>query len=919
VAILETIDVVAETAPRDRDQSRPPPNAADALDSIADAGRRIATSDTLADALAVLTDAVAGAAAADVAVARVRQGADGFLVARAVSATSPAVAAELEGSRLDLPSVPNDETAGLESLPPTLADAGRRAGATAALVLPVRIGDEPAATLELLRAGEPFGEKERLIARVAAAHLALAVRAFAYDEDDAALPRSRALELLGDALATGADENEAGVRLARLATLATRARSALLWLADEARGPVWVGSHGTVEATLELEHIAQEALADRTTARLDPVEGGTLATIRLGEPPLGVLQLVFTAGCAPTQAELARLATLGVRAAQSLRSGERARVLALELDRTRALLGVLGQAIAQLSLTHTVETAAERVAELLAVDRVAVYLLEDGRLEAAATRSLAGPHATVAQRLLELVRGPYRARGVLTIPNAGIERGLAPVSDALAESEIESVIAVPLRGHDELDGLLIAYPPRGRAVLPGETSLLAALAAQLSVAVQNARLHERAKRLGTELEQALISERRAARQLRALYEISGSFVEHFSLEPILTAVAQTVVNTFGVDAAAIRMVDRRRDALVTRAVHIASSAPAEPLRTLLARPQPLEEVGASLDPSIQPVVLGAEAAERQDGENALLAPFLRKGSTAAVVPVATKTELLATLTVLSLDPERPITDEITAAARTVAAQTALAIDNARLYQQQKEFAETMQRSLLADEEPELDGYELRHVYESSAHMDIGGDVYDFLLLDDGRLALILGDVTGHGIAATADMAMAKFVFRTLVRRHPEPGDFLARANEVLLGEMELGRFITMACLLFDFERGEVVSASAGHPPPRLVTPDGTVVPLAASGLALGVEPGQAYDETTTPMEPGAAVVLYTDAVVEARQNGVLYGSERLDEVLRAERGRAAAELARLVVDDCRAYGGGDLADDCAVVVVKRHP
>ena len=85
----------------------------------------------------------------------------------------------------------------------------------------------------------------------------------------------------------------------------------------------------------------------------------------------------------------------------------------------------------------------------------------------------------------------------------------------------------------------------------------------------------------------------------------------------------------------------------------------------------------------------------------------------------------------------------------------------------------MQRSLLPRAQPHVAGLELGEVYESSARVDVGGDVYDFLELDDGRLAVVLGDVTGHGVEATADMAMAKFVFRSLAREHPEPGDFLA--------------------------------------------------------------------------------------------------------------------------------------------------
>src|SRR5207248_11626080 len=170
------------------------------------------------------------------------------------------------------------------------------------------------------------------------------------------------------------------------------------------------------------------------------------------------------------------------------------------------------------------------------------------------------------------------------------------------------------------------------------------------------------------------------------------------------------------------------------------------------------------------------------------------------------------------------------AAVAIAGQAALAIDNARLYQQQKEFADTMQRSLLPRSEPEFAGLEVAEVYESSARVEVGGDVYDFLELGDGRLAVVVGDVTGHGIEATADMAMAKFVFRSLAREHPEPSDFLAAANDVVVDEIAPGKFITMTYVAVDPTRGKVACANAGHPAPRLVLPDGTVRAPDPAGL-----------------------------------------------------------------------------------------
>jgi sigma-B regulation protein RsbU (phosphoserine phosphatase) len=183
---------------------------------------------------------------------------------------------------------------------------------------------------------------------------------------------------------------------------------------------------------------------------------------------------------------------------------------------------------------------------------------------------------------------------------------------------------------------------------------------------------------------------------------------------------------------------------------------------------------------------------------------------------------------------------------------------------------------------------------------------------------VLGDVTGHGIDATADMAMAKFVFRSLAREHPDPGDFLSSANDVVVGEIAAGKFITMTYFTIDPRTGGVVAASAGHPAPLIVSADGRVTPLDVGGLALGVENGQEYEEDGAQLSPGDAVVVFTDGVVEARRDGELYGHERLAEVLAAARTLPPAETARAVVDACRAFAGGELGDDCAVVVIKRH-
>ena len=211
----------------------------------------------------------------------------------------------------------------------------------------------------------------------------------------------------------------------------------------------------------------------------------------------------------------------------------------------------------------------------------------------------------------------------------------------------------------------------------------------------------------------------------------------------------------------------------------------------------------------------------------------------------------------------------------------------------------MQRSLLPRTAPELPGLELGDVYESAARVEVGGDVYDYLTLGDGRLAVVLGDVTGHGVDATADMAMAKYVFRSLAREHVDPGEFLAAANEVVSSEIAPGRFITMVELVIDAAKGEVACASGGHPAPRLVQPDGTVEGILARGLALGIDAPQVYETVRAEFAPGAIVVAYTDGVVEARRGGEQYGVERLDALLSASRSLPPRKIAEAALAACR--------------------
>jgi serine phosphatase RsbU (regulator of sigma subunit) len=869
----------------------------DALEALAEAAKAAAATDRADRALNALAAAAVQATGADAAVVRVLNRPRDELVARAV-AGSAAAAAQLEGSR-----VPRRYA--LE------ARAAEWLGAAAGLVFPAEQAGELVGTLEVIGLSSEIDEDAALAARAVAAQLALVLRlATAEASAAAASATARTLDIAGEALAAGADTAHTESHLLRVVLSLADADGAALWRCGPELTLIANEGMSAVADDDAAERAAASAL-ERGTTVVEQINAHLAVALRLGEPPLGVLELFFEPEKAPPPRELDRLAAFAVRAAEALRAVERARATAAELDQTRALLGAVAEASEQLTLAHAVETTVQRVRDLVGARRIAVYLREEGRLVPAAEQGLTGPHVRVAEALLELALGPFRARGMVAIPDAAGERRLAAVADAIAEVGIEAAVALPLVVESDAIGLLAAYPRRRRLPDASGEALLSALAGQLAVAVQNARLHERATRLGSELENALAAEREAARRLRALFDIAESFAQSLSLDVTVAAVARTVVEHLELDAALIRLPDARREVLVPHALHIRDERVGPALRSILSRPQSLEH------PALQSVFAEGRPKLLDPDTAPLLAPFLDKGSTAAVIPIATSSEVIATLSIVSLNPARPITEATLDVAGAVAAQAALAIDNARLYQQQKDFADAMQRSLLPQVRPAVSGLDVGEVYAPSARVELGGDLYDYVALDDGRFAVVLGDVTGHGIDAAADMAMAKYVFRTLVREHANPAEFVRAANEVVVDEIAPGKFMTLLYLVVDPATGEVACASAGHPPPRLVDSSGRTRPLAVRGLALGVDADQEYEEARAQIEAGGMVVLYTDGVVEARCGVEQYGFDRLDNVLARRHHLSAEDIAASVIESARRFTGGDLTDDCAVVVVKR--
>ncbi len=333
------------------------------LDALADSVVALGVAGTLTEALQAVADAVRRAAGADAVVARATDESGRDLNAVGVATRSPALSAELEGSRLPLADVPAAEESNRERLPDAVRRAAERIRADHAVLFPVHVDGALRGTLELLRSGPPFSDLEVRLARVGAAQASLAIRAFSGNGAGThALDAHATLGVAGEALAAGADESRTAEQLTRIAAETTGAVAALLWHTEPGRPLELIASTGLDDvsgAVSAARAAAETAIAGHSGVVVAELEGGpagaasVAATLQLGQPQVGALQLLFPPENEPSEVELATLATFGVRAAHALRSSLRAQTTALELERTQALLAAVGQAISQLSLdTH---------------------------------------------------------------------------------------------------------------------------------------------------------------------------------------------------------------------------------------------------------------------------------------------------------------------------------------------------------------------------------------------------------------------------------------------------------------------------------------------------------------------------------------------------------------------------------------
>lgn len=242
-------------------------------------------------------------------------------------------------------------------------------------------------------------------------------------------------------------------------------------------------------------------------------------------------------------------------------------------------------------------------------------------------------------------------------------------------------------------------------------------------------------------------------------------------------------------------------------------------------------------------------------------------------------------------------------------------------QRDLDVARDIQRALLPKSPPEVAGYEVAGWTRPAD--ETGGDCFDWFPAGDGRVALVIGDATGHGIGPALISSEARALLRATIAQTRDLATIVPRVNDLLSEDLREGTFFTAFVGFLDPVSAEVEYTSAGHGPILAFdAASGSVVEHPTHGTPLGMFPGMDYDPATrVAIRPGDMLLLFTDGFLEwARPDGEAFGTERLAEVVRSVRRQPAAEIIRAVYDAVVAFSEGTpQADDCTAVVVKRLP
>ena len=465
--------------------------------------------------------------------------------------------------------------------------------------------------------------------------------------------------------------------------------------------------------------------------------------------------------------------------------------------------------------------------------------------------------------------------------------------------EVRSELAVPLIAKNRLIGVMDLESEEAGYFQPEHLRVLTLTASRIAQAIENARLYARVSR--------------QAQTLEVLNEIAIELASILDLDKLFERVGQLLRRLIDYQMFTIMLLDEKGETLITRYAWRFGYAHA-PLRRI---PANSGLVGAAVrewrainvpDVLKEPRYLPMNPETRSE----LIVPLFYKGRIIGV---------------LDLEHTRPafFNEAHERMLATLAAQVAIAIENARLYQAVRRQERQLERDIAMAREVQL--RLLPAAAPEHAHADlavrflpartIGGDLYDFLDYGPGRTAIVLGDVSGKAAPAALFAALVSGIMRSAAVQRPEPANMLALLNDAFQERKLESQYVTMLFALWNDENRTLQVANSGAVQP-IFCRAGQSVTVRAEGFPLGLFPNVVYEEFNVATQPGDALVFVSDGILDAEnEQDEMYDQEQLANLLCSHRDKTAQEIAEAILADVtRFQGSRERFDDETIIVLK---
>jgi sigma-B regulation protein RsbU (phosphoserine phosphatase) len=551
-----------------------------------------------------------------------------------------------------------------------------------------------------------------------------------------------------------------------------------------------------------------------------------------------------------------------------------------------------------LNLDQLLKKIAELTGRIVPYEIFAIFLVDDAKQDLYYRFGIG--HAK------EIVQDLRIAFGEGLIGTSAVERKPVVVDDVRNDPRYIEVVkaarselAMPLISKNRVVGVLDIESPEVGYFREEQVRLLNLLASQIAIAIENAKIYE--------------SERRSSQMLALLYDISLDMSSSLEVEEVIHKIAAAVRSTVDYQIFSIFQLDERAGTLHPKVIIRSNEREFRKLSVPLGKGL----VGAAAQLK-RPVRVGHVLSDSR------YIPVHEETRSELVVPLTYKGRVIGVVDLESTETDY-FTEYHQQLLMTLASRIASALVNAELYERVSEnerrmdremkIAREIQLRLMPEEIPSVAPLDIAVTFKSVAHL--GGDLYDFIEFDDGRLAIVVGDVAGKGAPAALYAALSSGIIRTRATRKYPPGQMLELVNKTLYERPIESQYCCLTYAIYEPKTQKIAMANSGLPYPLLLR-DGTAKFLDLAGIPVGLLPETKYQELDLQLMPGDVLVFYSDGLIEARnETDEDFGLKRLSQVIR-ENGQASAREIVAAVNQAVDEFVGRVAphDDRTLIAVK---